>query len=541
MFDDDLQAKPAYYGMTDQELPARQRSAVVFQGDVPLDSAGSVEWQKLPLNAIDDRSAFQLRWAPDHLTAYVHVTDATADASDGVQLEYAGQSLSVPRTGADASVATVTERAGGYDLVVRLPLTTPVANGATVPFDVRVTDGATTTGWNSAGVLGTLQLVEPLSYVEIPEAATAPAIDGAVDAGWSSSASVTTAKQISGTGGASATVHTLWKGNTLYVLADVTDPTVDVTASDPWQQDSLELFVDTGNAKAGGYRADDTQIRISADNLLSFGTGDEAAQRARVTSATSRTDHGYVVEASVSLLESGGLGAFEGLDFQLNDGTAGARTAVRGWADPTGNGYQSTARWGVGRLVAAPAPPEVAPVVTTQPASTTVGVGATATFVAGASGTPAPTVTWQRRLAGSSSWTTVPGATSTTLAVVAAANVDGARYRAVFRNSAGKVTTSAAKLTVQAAKPTIVHQPTSVTANAWRLTSFHVDAVGYPAPHYQWYVRMPHSTTWSPALLGRSSTLYVATLPWLSGMQVRVVVTNSAGSVTSSTATLTVR
>ena len=32
----------------------------------------------------------------------------------------------------------------------------------------------------------------------------------------------------------------------------------------------------------------------------------------------------------------------------------GARTAVRNWADPTGAGYQSTARWGVGQLVADP-------------------------------------------------------------------------------------------------------------------------------------------------------------------------------------------
>ncbi|WP_426592459.1 endo-1,4-beta-xylanase [Cellulomonas sp. McL0617] len=631
VFDDDLQAKPAYYGITDQTLPARQRSAVVFQGDVPLGAGAttSLEWQKLPLHAIDDHSAFQLRWATDHLTAYVHVTDATASATDGLQIDYAGRTLTVPRTGADPAVATVTPTAGGYDAVVTLPLDTPVAAGGTLPFDVRVVDDATTTGWNSPGVLGTLQLVEPLSFVEIPEAATAPTIDGAVDAGWTSSASVTTAKQVSGTGGASATVHTLWKGNTLYVLADVTDPSVDTTASDPWQQDSVELFVDAGNAKAGGYRADDTQIRISADNLLSFGTGDETAQRARVTSATSRTDHGYVVEAAVSLLENGGLGAFEGLDFQVNDGTAGTRTAIRDWADPTGNGYQTTARWGVGRLVAAPAPPAVAPVVTTQPASTTVGLGATATFVAAASGTPVPTVTWQRNVGGV--WSPVPGATTTTLTVVGSADVDGAQYRAVFQNAGGSATTNAATLsikaakpvvttqprsaagtlgstvtftaaasgyptptvqwqhkvsgswrdvagarstslvvtvdlgqqgasyravftnaagsattgvatvTLQAAKPTILQQPASVTSSPLRPTSFHVDAVGYPAPHYQWYVRLPGSTTWARAPLGTSDTLYVLTLPWWSGTQVRVVVSSSAGSVTSSAATLTVR
>ena len=37
----------------------------------------------------------------------------------------------------------------------------------------------------------------------------------------------------------------------------------------------------------------------------------------------------------------------------MNDATAGVRTSIRNWADPTGLGYQSTSRWGVGRLVAA--------------------------------------------------------------------------------------------------------------------------------------------------------------------------------------------
>jgi endo-1,4-beta-xylanase len=118
----------------------------------------------------------------------------------------------------------------------------------------------------------------------------------------------------------------------------------------------VEIYVDGGNAKNGGYRADDTQIRVSAQNAVSFGTGDEAAQRARLASATTPTDGGYRVEASVDLLSYGGAGTFHGLDFQVNDAADGARTAVRNWADPTGAGYQSTARWGVGQLVEPEAP-----------------------------------------------------------------------------------------------------------------------------------------------------------------------------------------
>src|SRR5690606_31508906 len=139
---------------------------------------------------------------------------------------------------------------------------------------------------------------------------------------------------------------------TLYVLMEVTDPILDDTGSDPWVQDSVEIYVDAGNAKNGPYRYDDTQIRVNFNNVVSFGQGDEAYQANRVDSATSVTDAGYIVEVSISLLERGGLGPFHGLDFQLNDASKGSRTSIRNWAAPSGTGYQSTARGGVGQLVA---------------------------------------------------------------------------------------------------------------------------------------------------------------------------------------------
>jgi endo-1,4-beta-xylanase len=92
------------------------------------------------------------------------------------------------------------------------------------------------------------------------------------------------------------------------------------------------------------------------NNVHSFGSGDAAAQEARLRSATKLTATGYVVEAAVTLLGHGGLDSFQGLDFQVNDGTGGVRTAVHSWAEPTGTGYQTTARWGVGQLVGSAVP-----------------------------------------------------------------------------------------------------------------------------------------------------------------------------------------
>ena len=359
LFTDTLQAKPAYYGVVDGTLPVRQRAAVVFQGTVPLAPAAADDpsWLLLPAASIGEQASFGVRWEPDHLTVRVAVTDATVQPGDAVVLTLGTSTVTVGRDGTSPVPAVVRSTATGWDAVVQLPLTA-AAQGEVLAFDVAVTDqtatGTTTAGWNEPGVLGTLSLVEPLSSLAVVQAPVAPTIDGLVEAVWATANAVSTDTVVEGSGGAVATVRTMWSGDTLYVLAQVSDPTLDVSGSDPWIQDSVEIFVNPGNTKAGTYGADDAQLRINVDNLVSFGTGDEAAQAARVTSATTRVAGGYVVEAAIGLAGEGGLGTVQGLDFQVNDATAGARTAVQTWADPTGAGYQSTARWGVGRLAAAP-------------------------------------------------------------------------------------------------------------------------------------------------------------------------------------------
>ena len=123
-----------------------------------------------------------------------------------------------------------------------------------------------------------------------------------------------------------------------------------MSGSDPWVQDSLEIFLDAGNAKNGPYRFDDTQIRISAENVTSFGTGDVAFQARSARSETASTEDGYVVEAAVSLLEHRRRrDRSTGSTSRSTTAPTASATSIRNWADPTGLGYQSTARWGVGR------------------------------------------------------------------------------------------------------------------------------------------------------------------------------------------------
>jgi len=354
LFDAGLQAKPAYFGAVDSaELPPLLTAANVFGGDVPLATAAdSVAWRNLPGQPLTaDAGSFIPRWTADHLTVLVTVA---ADSSDAVELHYDGTTYRVGSDGTADVPAAVFDDAAGWRVAVELPHT-GVAVGDSAQFDVRVLAGSTVVGaWNSPGATGTLTFLEELSTVDVAAAAAAPVVDGTIEDLWQDANTVHTGKTAEGNAaGATADVRTLWAGDTLYVLFEVADPVLDVSGSDPWVQDSVELFIDAGNAKNGGYRDADAQMRVSATNVRSFGTGDQTEQAARLTSATAEVDGGYVVELAVTLLGQGGADTFQGLDFQVNDGRDGTRYSVHTWAEPTGTGYQTTSRWGVGHLLAA--------------------------------------------------------------------------------------------------------------------------------------------------------------------------------------------
>ena len=378
-FDENLQAKYAYYGIIDAALPPTQLIADIFgtdstTGDLSATAAGvdSTEWAKLPLKPVvsGGSASYELRWSPDTLYAYVTVDDPVKDAGDKVTFQVGDTTYVVNRDGTTAPdiAAYVVERAGGYTLVAHLPLNNDKYKDL-VNFGLSVN----TVQSDAQETSGTITLTEPLSFVEIPEALAVPTIDGkADDTAWTNAAIVTTGISSStntNPSPATAQVRLLWSDDTLYVLMHVTDPSIDVSSSNNYEQDSVEIYVDRGNQKSMTYTSTDTQMRINVNNFLSVGTyNDEPGLEVQATwldSATSLTDDGYIVEAAISLQGKGGLGTYQGLDFQVNDGTAGHRTAIQNWANPTDNGYQSPYHLGVGLLVPAVSAPS-----TEQPAET---------------------------------------------------------------------------------------------------------------------------------------------------------------------------
>jgi len=183
-----------------------------------------------------------------------------------------------------------------------------------------------------------------------------------------------------------------------------------------------------------------------------------------------------------------------------------------------------------------------APAVTTQPAATaTARAGETVTLTAAASGTPTPTVRWQQSTNAGSTWTDIPGATSTTLSIAAPA--DGTQFRAVFTNDLGTAVTSATVFTLKATPvaPVVTTQPVSTSVKVGATVVLSSTATGNPAPVVQWQVSANKGATWTN-IAGATATTYSFTAKASdSGKQYRAAFSSTAGSANSKAAALVVK
>ncbi len=133
---------------------------------------------------------------------------------------------------------------------------------------------------------------------------------------------------------------------------------------------------------------------------------------------------------------------------------------------------------------------------------------------------------------------TVAGATSSSYTTPVTTTSDsGSTFAVVVTNTAGRVTSSAATLTVNPAPaaPTITTQPTNQTVTAGQTATFAVVAGGTAPLSYQWQKS-------GVSIAGATAANYTTpvTMTADSGSTFAVVVTNTAGTVTSAAATLTV-
>lgn len=138
-------------------------------------------------------------------------------------------------------------------------------------------------------------------------------------------------------------------------------------------------------------------------------------------------------------------------------GTPGALQVIQPqvwYSDPAATGAAVVAYgggFGDASLSAWPAEPlvEFAPAISVQPSSTSVAAGATATFKSSPLAEPTASTQWQKSTDAGATWADIGGANSTTYTTPATSSGDnGSRYRAVFTNTKGAITSNAATLTV---------------------------------------------------------------------------------------------
>lgn len=391
LFDEDLQAKHAFWGIVDPlRLPVVTQRLNVPGGSPRIDGKEGTAWNTTGSVAIGQdevvSASFATLWDDDHVYVLVDVVDGSRDGGDSVEVFIDENNAKGTSYDADDAAYSferssighghgrrhghhrrchgglntrVTWRPGGYRVEAALPVEGVLAVGAEVGFDIRVTDAATGTvvAWNDFTLeqetdpskFGTLNLVEENEVTE--GSFGRPTIDGAEDRVWRHAPALTTDTVVLGDGtGATARVRTLWDGDHLYVYAEVTDPLLSKLSANPWEQDSIEIFLDQNNAKTTSYESDDAQFRVNFENTQSFGGAGSAAH---FVTATRLVPGGYVVEAAITLTAVEPRdGTFIGFDVQINDDGLGngVRSSVKTWNDPTGESFRNTSRFGVLQL-----------------------------------------------------------------------------------------------------------------------------------------------------------------------------------------------
>ena len=137
--------------------------------------------------------------------------------------------------------------------------------------------------------------------------------------------------------GATGVAKALWDKENLYVLVKVQDDVLDNSHSDPWEQDSIEIFIDQNNYKSTFYQGTNHgQYRISFENETSF---NPISIEEGFESKTSISGTNYTVEVKIPLTEITPAKNIEiGFDVQINDAKDGSRQSVAAWNDTTGTG-----------------------------------------------------------------------------------------------------------------------------------------------------------------------------------------------------------
>jgi hypothetical protein len=171
-----------------------------------------------------------------------------------------------------------------------------------------------------------------------------------------------------------------------------------------------------------------------------------------------------------------------------------------------------------------------------------VNTGQSATFSVEVIGTTAPTYQWKKNDV------IIPGATNASYTIASAQQSDAGVYSVTITDGANSTSTAGATLTVgssAATAPLVTSHPAAQSGSLGGAVSFTVAANGSPSPSYLWRKNgtpLSNGATSTGSTIGGASTatLTISNLSAADAGSYSVTATNSAGSVTSNAAALTV-
>ena len=171
-----------------------------------------------------------------------------------------------------------------------------------------------------------------------------PDLSEADDAVWNDAAELPVNRYQTAWQGASGIGRVLWDNDHIYVRVEVLDDIIDVSSDSPWEQDSVEVFVQTSLDDSASYQDGDGQYRVNAQGEESFG---EKTDPAGIESRVHQTDKGYTVLMAIpwQVIEAE-PGQEIGFDLQINDANSSARESIAVWNDMSGQAYQNTSVFG---------------------------------------------------------------------------------------------------------------------------------------------------------------------------------------------------
>ncbi len=352
LFDDNYQAKPAYYGIVD---PGQLEPYI---NSITTLYSTKDKWSTVPVTRYTSSGTeikFQIAWNETQMKVRVQVPDKTDTVGDKITLFVEADNnrtdtATINTYSLDRSNAVLTEQ--GYEGVISIPLSNKKV-GDKIGFDLVVTKDGVRLPWNdlkntqetSSKYYGvaTMKPFAELNY-------GTPNLDGSLDNIWQKQGVLPLTVK-TGTPEASANVRAMWDDTYLYVYADVTDHKLSKASVNKYEQDSLEIFLDQNNGKTASYEVDDCQYRINYDNEASFNGTKCTAEN--IKSVAKQTETGYSIEAAIKWTDVvPQTGQLVGIDFQINDDTGnGSRAGTYNWYDEKGVGYTNPSVFGTVSLL----------------------------------------------------------------------------------------------------------------------------------------------------------------------------------------------